>query len=88
MAELEHDLPDGSPKAMVTIGIKLRVAGKGTPWEELDDNIILSARSEKMIDTNIRNVIQALYPALAVCEVRWSFQDSYQGHYFEYRRNW
>lgn len=73
------------------VEIKLRSTGDKTLWADCKVNI----RIEQVVipercqtDSAVRRIVEAVYPDLAVCSVRWNVEGSSQGHYFEYERSW
>lgn len=70
---------------METVEIRLRMAGSDKDWDSISPNIWYRANSSKVNSTYVNRVISALYPVLAVCEVRWNIAKSERAHFFEYR---
>lgn len=71
---------------MITIEVRLRQVGQDKAWEQISPNVTYTVDESKSTSYFVYRVIEAFYPALAVCEARWNIADSHKGHYFEYRR--
>lgn len=71
---------------MIEMEVRIRMTGSDKAWEEITPNFTYAAPADKLTSTYVNRVIEALYPNLAVAEIRHNLAGSLQGYYFEYRK--
>lgn len=72
---------------MVEIEVRLRAIAIDKEWSNITPNITYKVDEARSTSYYVYRAIEAFYPMLAVCEVRWNIAGSGQPHYFEYRRD-
>lgn len=72
---------------MVEIEVKLRAFASDYGWEQIEPQITYKVDEARATSPYVIRAIEAFFPVLALCEVRWNVKGLGQGHYLEYRRD-